>query len=196
MKITSRHLWQTIFIVVILMFIIGVTTDSTDVSNYQHRVERYMAEGNYEKALEVGKESDAADAKLTQLRIEALRKTHQLGDRLFTYPVVGKSKGMRNLKGDDELCAYLIDRQLDQFAEALPHYYEINDKLPRHYQEALTLYNHKRANPRVIFRNTVMETDYRDLQELEHKYTNKNERKLNVMSHYRGTYWYYFDYQK
>jgi hypothetical protein len=196
MRITIRQLWQTLFIVVILMFIIGVATDSTDVSNYQHRMERYMAEGNYEKALEVGEEADATDAKLTQLRIEALRKTNQLGDRLFTYPVVGSSKEMRNLKGDDELCAYLMDRQLDQFAETLSQYYEINDKLPRHYQEALTLYNHKRANPRIVFHNTVMETDYKDLQELEKKYINKRERKLNVMCHYRGTYWYYFDYQK
>ncbi|MBR4920532.1 MAG: hypothetical protein IKZ62_04350 [Prevotella sp.] len=196
MKLTLRQLWQTLFIVVILMFIIGVITDGTDVSNYQHRMERYMAEGNYEKALEVGEESDATNAKLTQLRIKALRKTHQLGDRLFTYPVIGNSKGMRGLKGDDELCAYLIDRQLDKFAETLPRYYTVNDSLPRHYQEALILYNHKRSKPRIIYHNTVMETDYKDLQDLEQKYTNKSERKLNVMRHYRGTYWYYFDYQK
>ena len=136
MKLTLRQLWQTLFIVVILMFIIGVATDGTDVSYYQHRMERYMADGDYEKALEVGEESDATDAQLTQLRIEALRKTHQLGDRLFAYPVVGNNKGMNNLKGDDELCAYLINRQLDKFAEALPRYYAINDSLPRHYQEA------------------------------------------------------------
>ena len=196
MRITLRQLWQTLFIVVILMFIIGVATDGTDVSNYQHRMERYMADGDYEKALEVGEESDATDAQLTQLRIEALRKTHQLGDRLFAYPVVGNNKGMNNLKGDDELCAYLINRQLDKFAEALPRYYAINDSLPRHYQEALTLYNHKRSNPQVVFHNAVMETDYKDLHELEQKYTDKRERKLNVMRHYRGTYWYYFDYQK
>lgn len=41
---------------------------------------------------------------------------------------------------DYVLCGLLIDRQLDDFAEALPRYYSMEeDSLPRHYREALSL---------------------------------------------------------
>ena len=45
---------------------------------------------------------------------------------------------------DYQLCGYLIDRQLDKFASEIERYYTINDSLPRHYREALTLYTHLR----------------------------------------------------
>lgn len=95
---------------------------------------------------------------------------------------------------DYVLSGYLIDRDLDGFANALPRYYEINDSLPQHYREALTLYTHLRANPVLVYHNDVMDTDYEDLQELEKTFASDEERKNAVRPQYSSTYWWYFEY--
>ncbi len=41
---------------------------------------------------------------------------------------------------DYRLCAHLIDRDLHAFVRDLPEYYAVNDSLPRHYAEAVSLY--------------------------------------------------------
>ncbi len=96
---------------------------------------------------------------------------------------------------DYRLCGYLIDRQLDKFAAEIGRYYPINDSLPRHYREALTLYTHLKTHPVVVYHQTVMDVDYTNLQELERKYPLLSERKGKVEDQYRGTYWYYYKYQ-
>lgn len=99
---------------------------------------------------------------------------------------------------DYELCGLLIDRKLDEFVEKLRFYYASGDSLdtnlPKHYREALTLYNHLRRHPVLIYRNSIMEEDYQNLQELEKKYPNDTERKGKVEDWYGHTYWYYFKY--
>lgn len=94
---------------------------------------------------------------------------------------------------DYVLCGYLIDRDIDTFVRELPHYYTISDSLPRHYREALTLYTHLRSNPAVVYHNSVMDTDFEDLQNLERECATESERKLKVFDHYYGTYWWYYD---
>lgn len=96
--------------------------------------------------------------------------------------------------GDYVLCACLIDRDLDAFVAHLPNYYPVNDSLPRHYKEALTLYNHLRANPAIIYKNSVLETDFADLQRLEAESKTDEERRLKVFDQYRGSYWWYYEY--
>lgn len=97
---------------------------------------------------------------------------------------------------DYVLCGYLIDRNLDGFTKELPKYYDINDSLPLHYREALTLYTHLRAKPVIVYHNDVMDTDYEDLQELEKKFATREERKNAVRPQYSGTYWWYYEYGK
>ena len=97
---------------------------------------------------------------------------------------------------DYVLCGYLIDRNLDGFTKELPKYYDINDSLPLHYREALTLYPHLRAKPVIVYHNDVMDTDYEDLQELEKKFATREERKNAVRPQYSGTYWWYYEYGK
>lgn len=96
---------------------------------------------------------------------------------------------------DYRLCGYLIDRQLDKFASEIGRYYTINDSLPRHYREALTLYTHTKTRPVVVYHQTVMDEDYNNLVELERKYPLASERKGKVDEQYRGTYWYYYRYE-
>ena len=93
---------------------------------------------------------------------------------------------------DYVLCGCLIDRDIDAFARLLPQFYTVDDSLPRHYREALTLYTHLRAHPVVVYRNTVADEDWADLQQLERRYTDHNERLGKMAERYAGSYWYYF----
>lgn len=93
------------------------------------------------------------------------------------------------------LCGMLIDRRLDAFVSLLQKTRKIDDTLPRHYREALILYTHRRANPIVVYRNTVMDTDYEDMQKLEAQAKTPSERRLKIHDQFSGTYWEYFDYE-
>lgn len=194
MKINYRRLWQYTFSVAVLMLVIGTAITPSDVHRYAGRMEQLMAEGDYQAALEVGSRSDKTDRRLLMLRMEALDHEHQMGDRLFSYPVTGKSGQLGAKGGDYAICACLIDKQLDRFVELLPKYYKIDDKLPRFYREALILYNHLRTNPRILYHDNVLDTDYRDMQELEAKYPDRKARQMAVFRHYENTYWYYYEY--
>ena len=92
------------------------------------------------------------------------------------------------------LCGYLIDRNLDEFVRLLPVFYEVDDKLPRHYREALTLYTRLRSNPYIVYHDNVMDTDLKDLQTLERQYDKASAREVAVTEQYSGTYWWYYEY--
>jgi len=194
MKVSFRRVWQYALAVAMLMFVIGIAIDSNDVKTYTRKMQGYIAEGDYAKALEVGRRSDKTDRQLMVLRMEALNHERQLGEQLFTYPIVGSGGQLVSRGGDYELCAYLIDRDLEKFVRALPKHYAINDKLPRHYREALVLYRHKSGNPHVVYHDDVMDTDYEDMQQQERNYSNPKARQMALSQNYEGTYWYYYDY--
>ena len=93
------------------------------------------------------------------------------------------------------LCGYLIDKQLDRFAQEISRYYPLNANLPRYYREALTLYTHSRSNPSVVYRVPEVEENFANYQELKKQYRDPMERKTRVSEEYRGTYWYYYEYE-
>ena len=195
MKLSARRIWQYALIVAMLVLVIGIAIDKQDVRHYADRMEQLMAEGDYEGALHVGERSDKTDRRLMFLRIDALGHLHQLGDRLFTYPLTGSSGSLAQRGGDYALCACLIDKQLDRFVRLLPKYYPTTENLPRHYREALVLYNHLRANPVIIYHDDVMDTDYNDMKQLERQYSDRRARQMAVFQQYEKTYWYYFGYK-
>lgn len=92
------------------------------------------------------------------------------------------------------LCAYLLDGNLDAFVMDLEKYYIIDSSLPRHYQEALILYNRLHSTPKIIYKNSVMDADFQDYQRLEHRIANKAERRNKIRDVYGNTYWYYYQY--
>ena len=194
MIVNFRRLWHYSLAVAMLMFLIGIAIDSTDVTTYTRQVRDCMAEGDYAGALRIGERSDKTDRQLMMLRMEALRHEHLMGERLFGYPIVGEGRPLVGKGGDYELCAYLIDRDLNRFAATLPKYYTVSKLLPRHYREALVLYNHLRANPVVVYHDNVMDTDFDDLQKQRRTFADKKAAQVAISRNYGGTYWYYYYY--
>ena len=95
------------------------------------------------------------------------------------------------------LCGYLLDRNIDAFVNAIRRKYSLTSpSLPKHYKEALTLYTHLRSNPVLVYHNEVMDADYADFQNLEHKYTDARERESYVRDMYGDTYWFYYFYHR
>ena len=97
---------------------------------------------------------------------------------------------------DYRLCGYLIDRNLNAFVKALPRYYEVSDSvsLPRHYKEALVLYQHLTAHPAIVYHDAVLAEDWDNLQQLKAQYPTEPERQYRVFDNYQKSYWYYYYY--
>ncbi len=91
------------------------------------------------------------------------------------------------------LCAYLLDRKPEKFARCIGRFYSVNDSLPKHYREALILYNHTTSQPVVDYHNSVLEADYEDFQELGRKYADRRERYTALRDKYGNTYWFYYE---
>ncbi len=90
------------------------------------------------------------------------------------------------------LCAYLLDKRLDDFASNVETYYAINDSLPKHYREALVLYNHMRSTPKLLYSNNVMNADFQDYQKMNDTIKDKNARECQLRETFGNTYWYYY----
>lgn len=208
-KLTAVNLLQ----MVCMCLAVGCIGTRNDVFHYRMTMESRLLHGDPYGALEVGRGAPDTDSSLTMLRIAALEATHQLGDHLFEYPVVGGSRAMqpddsttytiryriprkyRN-RPDHKLMALLLDKKLDAFAAAIGQYYNIDSSnVPKHFREALVLYTHHRANPKLVYHNPVMDADFQDYQSLAHKYANPIERQSALRDTYGNTYWYYFQYE-
>lgn len=97
---------------------------------------------------------------------------------------------------DYYLCSLLLSKQIDKFVSYIGHFYNINGPLPTHYREALLLYTHLRSNPKIIFKNNIMEADFQDFQTLESKPGNATGRRNQLKDVYGNTYWFYYFYNK
>lgn len=236
----SPSMWTNMLLMSLLMMGVAWLGNTNAVFHYRMKTEALIAEGKYEKALEVGKRSLESDNHLMMLRMYALARTDGLGEHLFEYPVSATSSEMlptngkvrmmlcpadtlykflgarpaenmeperylqmlqrrdsvpRRTIGDYLLCGYLIDKDIDRFAQEIGRYYVVNDSLPKHYREALTLYIHQRANPLFVHHFTVTEVDFNNFREMEREYPTLSERKGKIGEQYRGTYWYYYKYE-
>ena len=214
----SRPMWINMLVMFMMMIGVAWVGNTNAVFHFRMRAETCLLKGDYDGALAVGSESLESDVHLQMIRMYALIKRGELGERLFHYPIVASSSAMRPdngearfvrnpkdsarrvLRGRDfELCCLLIDRRLDDFVGRLQRYYIVGDsldtdRLPKHYREALTLYCRSRRHPVLLYHNAVMEEDYRNLQELENQYPDATERQGKVEDLYGDTYWYYYKY--
>lgn len=220
----TKVTWQNMAQMVVMFLAVTFVCNSDRVFHERMKMERLMRQGLYTEALSVGSHSEQTDSSLTMLRIACMHNCQNMGDKLFTYPLVGGSKAMipdsvtvralmwksprwmhpawigkRGYKVpvDYTLCGYLLDKDLDRFVvEVQKHYHVASASLPRHYKEALMLYTHRRTHPKLVYRNNVMEADLQDYQQLEHKFSNSVERQAALRDTYGNTYWYYYQYGK
>jgi len=212
-----RVAWINITTLALMFLFVGLLSNHNNVIHYRLQTERLIKERRFHEALLVGKKSPDTDESLTMLRIFALSASHQLPEKLFTYPLKGASKAMTPKPGaacplllpakifsmqasrhatDYQLCRALLDKDIDRFAQLALAHRLVNDstKLPRHYAEALTLYTHLRSNPLIVYKNNVRETDYNDFQKVDRETADERERKNRLHDVFGNTYWYYYQY--
>ena len=93
---------------------------------------------------------------------------------------------------DYRLMGMLIDRQLDSFVANLPRYYSVSpDSLPRHYREALILYQAQRDTS-FIYSDSLLTPRWQLFQQLDSLYPRASERRVRTDDSLRVTYWYYY----
>lgn len=102
------------------------------------------------------------------------------------------TKWATHVSHDWLLCAYLLDCDIDGFTQSLPLYYDLETTLPKHYQEALTLYTHLKTNPSIVFKDPVLEADYEGFQAIKRKNRDKRICYTMLKDSYGKTYWFYY----
>lgn len=207
----SPLVWINLGQILLMFMMVVLTCNHRDVFHYRLRMETLMTRGDYQAALRVGRYSLATDSSLTMLRVACLERTHELGERLFTYPLEGGSAAMRangtsvrtlmwkdNMRrhsGDYVLTKYLLDKDIDGFAKRVGKYYQVDSGyVPRHFREALVLYTHMRGNPLVVYHDNVMDADFQDYQSLADSISDPVIRANALRDTYGNTYWYYYQY--
>lgn len=89
----SRLTWINVAILGGMFMFVGLMSLGNAPFHYQLKMERYIAVGDYRKALAVGRNA-SADSALTMLQMHALAATKGMGDHLFEYPLKGGSDAM------------------------------------------------------------------------------------------------------
>ena len=123
------------------------------------------------------------------------RPAVQMAPERYLQMLLRRDSVPRKTIGDYLLCGYLIDKDVDRFAQEIGKYYTVDEHLPKHYREALTMYTHLRSNPVQVYHVPVVEEDYRNMLDMEKKYAGKMERKEKLRDQFAGTYWYYYKYE-
>lgn len=221
--VLTKHLWVNLFALCVMMVMTAVFSNNDAVYHYRAKMEYLMLHERYADALQVGRYSQETDSSLTALRIICLEKTHTLGSRLFTYPVVGgsavmkascpdvhilmwqdphvriflrKGKRVYPLTLEHRLTAFMLDKNLDGFARLLTTRYSGRlSALPLHIREALVLYTHKRSHPKIVYNESVMDADFKDYRSLYLKTPDPQIRQNQLRDNYGSTYWYYYQYE-
>lgn len=210
----SRMAWVNVLLLSLMFITVALVGNHSKSFHYRAHIEVALRQGNIDEALQTGRRTAVSDSSLTMLRAYALSRKHLMGERLFEYPLTGGSAALRpngtsvrtvllgdsiirrginrRTRRDYALCTLLLDRKIDEFAVAIQKLYPINDKLPKHYREALVLYTHLRTNPILVYHEPAMDADFEDYQQTEHKLPTEAENRAALKETYGNTYWYYY----
>ena len=106
--------WPNIMLLVLMFFFICAFSSYGTIQRYRLKTERLIQLNKYDEALKVGYKSSHTDKSLSMLRIYALSKLGLLGDRLFYYPIAGKSDALLP-DGKDVKCLLLNDENIYRY---------------------------------------------------------------------------------
>lgn len=90
----SRMTWINMLQMVAMTLVTIAIGCNDEVFHYRMRMESDIIKGDYAKAAIVGKDSEKTDSSLTMLRVWALSESGNLPEKLFEYPLEGKSEAM------------------------------------------------------------------------------------------------------
>lgn len=106
-----------------------------------------------------------------------------------------------SIASDYYLCALLLDRKLDAFAQEVLWYYGPDlhasahaKRLPHYFAEALVLYTRMRTQPRITYHDATIEANLHDYSAMGDSIPNATARQNLLRDSYGETYWWYYDY--
>jgi len=212
--LSSRILTVNLVTMVVMMLYVMNFGNGDEMFHREIKAEKLLIQQNYKALAHEGSTSTTTDSTLTLLRAIGLDKTGKIADSLFTQPVVGGVASLMHQKNvhsllfkprfmsrrksvDYQLCALLAERDLDNFARKLSAITDVNraearDTLPKHYREALVLYQHLRSTPKTQYNDSILETDYRDLRQMLQNCKSQADRNNQLRINYATTYWKYY----
>ena len=115
----SRPVWVNMLMMALMMFGVAIAGNTNAVFHYRTHVETALMEHNYDEALRVGQKSLETDESLMMVRMYALSRKEQLGERLFSYPVVNTSDAMLPTNNEARLLKYPVD-SIYRYLGAIP----------------------------------------------------------------------------
>ena len=154
--------------------------------------------------------SDASARTLLLLRADSARilfRPDSLFAELSLPPYDGKTSPIKYLAQssrldssrvarDYYLCALLLNRDLETFVSECPRFYCIPDSLPRHYAEALILYDRFHPEYELKGLDSHIVANYWDFKEKEKSISSPVARRNLLRREFGNTYWWYYFYNK
>lgn len=90
----SQCTWINLLQMAVMMLGVALLSNTNAVFHYSAHAEVALTKDNVDEALRVGRKSLETNERLTMLRVYALSKKNELGDKLFRYPIVGTRDDM------------------------------------------------------------------------------------------------------
>ncbi len=116
----SQASWMNVGLLV-LMFMMCLAFGNTDrMTHHKLLMERYVAQGKYDRALLVAEYDRETDSVMTMLRAYSLSVQGKLGERIFTYPLCGGSRALLPAVSRRERLAFTSDAPLWKHLGAAP----------------------------------------------------------------------------
>lgn len=98
---------------------------------------------------------------------------------------------------DYYLCALLLERHLDRFAQEAARFYPqatANATLPTYYAQAMVYYARQHTQPAVMYHDSAIEANLRDYADMEAKLPDDASRPNLLRRSYGETYWWWYEY--
>lgn len=199
-KLRCAAFVSNLIIMILLLCYCFLFSNTNDLCHYKHQISRNIQLQEYDKALEIGKQSLSIDSAVFQLRVKAMLETKTLGDKLFAYPIPENGANISINAEETEnyydilLCNLLLNKKLYEFSMLVSKYYDISSpELPLYYKEALTIFMSQSISANIKFKDTASANKYKEF--LATKGSTKDRIASNNLcrDQYSDSYfWYYY----